>query len=538
MTDALPLRPYQADTITALGAAWNQGHNRAAAVLPTGSGKTVIFSHLAKRAHEQRRRTLVLAHREELLHQAADKLRAVAPGIPVGIVKAARNEHQDAAVIVASVQTLARPKRREQITDIGLLIVDEAHHAAASTYRQTMTHFGAWRGLPTAGLTATMVRQSGGLAEVWPHIVYRRDILEMIGDGYLVDVRGKTVQLAGLDLDTIASRAGDFQDAALGEALDDAEAAQAIADAYRQHAADRPGVVFTPTVATAHSFAEALTAAGIPAAAIWGAMPPDERAETLRRYADRELQVLTNCAVLTEGFDAPWASCVVIARPTRSVGLYVQMVGRVLRPFPGKTDALVLDLTGASTRHKLASIVDLTERQVPAPADGESLTDTAEAAGIPVRRHTGALGWVDVDLFHDSASAWLRTRAGTWFIPAGDYLFFLAPGQQPQTLRIWRHARGAGMQAAPDARDLPLEYAMKWAEIHAAAHSHQLTRRTAGWRAQQPSENQLRICQTHRIPVHPDDTRGIISDRMSVHFASRIIDPWVKSRSAMHTLAA
>lgn len=536
MSDALPLRPYQAATIDAITAAWDRGLNRAAAVLPTGSGKTVIFSHLAKHAHQQGRRTLILAHRDELLRQAADKIRAVAPGIPVGIVKAAENEHADAAVIIASVQTLARPNRRAQIENVGVMVVDEAHHAAADTYRATMGHFGAWRGLPVAGLTATMVRQDGGLAEVWPEVVYRRDVLEMIADRFLVDVRGKAVQLDGLDLDTVASSGGDFQDGALGAALDHAQAAQAIADAYRQHAADRPGILFSPTVETAHSFAEALTAAGIPAAAVWGAMPADQRADVLKRYADRDLQVLTNCAVLTEGFDAPWASCVVIARPTRSVGLYVQMVGRVLRPFPGKDDALVLDLTGASTRHKLASIVDLTGRQIPQPQEGESLAEAeARGAGTPVQHPAGALGWVDVNLFGTSASAWLRTRGGAWFIPAGTAYYLLAPGVEPETLRVWRWTKAEKFQAAPNARDLPLEYAMRWAELYADRRARPISHRDAGWRSRPASPAQLETCRRFRVPTVPGMTQGAASDAIAMHFASNVIDPFI---TAARTSAA
>lgn len=536
VTESLPLRDYQAATITALTEAWDQGVNRPAAVLPTGSGKTVIFSHLAKQAHQQGRRTLILAHRDELLRQAADKLQAVAPGAPVAVVKAAENKHADAAVIVASVQTLARPNRREQIHDIGLLIVDEAHHAAAETYRQVMGHFGCWRGLPTAGLTATMVRQDGGLAEVWQQVVYRRDILEMIAEGFLVDVRGKAVQLDGLDLDTVASTGGDFQDGALGAALDHAQAAATIADAYREHAADRPGILFSPTVETAHSFAEALNNAGIPAAAIWGAMPADERADVLKRYADRELQVLTNCAVLTEGFDAPWASCVVIARPTRSVGLYVQMVGRVLRPFPGKSDALVLDLTGASTRHRLASLVDLTDRKIPQPQEGESLAEAeARGTGTPVRHPAGALGWVDVNLFGTSASAWLRTRGGAWFIPAGTAYYLLAPGTEPETLRVWRWTKAEKFQAAPNARDLPLEYAMRWAELYADRRARPISHRDAGWRSRPASAAQLETCRRFRIPTVPGMTQGAASDAIAVHFASNVIDPFI---TAARTTAA
>lgn len=529
MTESLPLRPYQADTIAAINEAWDRGVNRASAVLPTGSGKTVIFSHLSKQAHDRGHRSLIIAHREELLTQAADKLRAVAPGIPLGLVKAEHNEHQDAGVVIASIQTLARPKRRQQITGIGTLIIDEAHHAAADSYLEVMKHFGAWRGLPTAGLTATMTRQDGGLSDVWPEVVYSRDILEMITDKYLVDVRGKTVRIADLDLDDVATRGGDFQDGALGAALDHSQAAQAVAEAYLEHAADRQGILFAPTVATAQSFADALTAAGIKAAAVWGAMAKDERADILERYAKREIQVLTNCAVLTEGFDEPAASCVVIARPTRSPGLYIQMVGRVLRPFPGKTDALVLDVTGVATRHKLATIIDLTGRHIPQPQEDESLAEAAaRGAGTPIQRPNGAVDWIDIDLFGDSTTAWLRTTGGTWFIPAGSGCqYLLAPGEERGMVRIWRWTKTEGFVSAPNAQDLTLEYGMRWAEHYAARRARSIASRESGWRSRQATDSQISTCAKFRISLPHGATQGTASDAIASFFASRTIDPWI-----------
>ncbi|MFD9405293.1 DEAD/DEAH box helicase, partial [Streptomyces sp. NPDC060011] len=355
-------RPYQVDAIEALRKGWAAGTNRLAVVLPTGAGKTVVFSHLAHQMLDTLNggRVLVIAHREELIEQAAAKLLAVDPMLRVGIVKAQRDDHADADVIVASVQTLAVAKRREAIRDIGLVIVDECHHAAARTYMEVLEHFGAWRGVPVAGFTATMTRTDGGLAEVWEDVVFRLDILDMIGDGYLCDVRGKRITVDSLDLDKVRTRGGDLVDGQLGKALEDSGALDAIAKAYVDHAGDRPGVVFTPTVATAQAAAAALEAAGITAAPVWGGMSRDDRRATLARYSAGDVQVLTNCMVLTEGFDAPHTSCAVIARPTKSPGLYVQMAGRALRPAPGKRDALLLDVMGASTRHKLASMVDLT----------------------------------------------------------------------------------------------------------------------------------------------------------------------------------
>ncbi|MEV1006110.1 DEAD/DEAH box helicase [Streptomyces sp. NPDC049881] len=526
MPETLPLRDYQRAAIDALHTGWEAGGTRLAVLLPTGAGKTVVFSHLAAEQHARGVRTLVLAHREELIQQAAAKVRAVAPHLRVGVCKAERNEIRGTDVIVASVQTLAGERRRRAIQGIGLVIVDEAHHAAAPSYREVLDHFGCFASTPAAGFTATMKREAGGLGDVWEDIVYRRDILDMIADRHLVDVRGKTVRVDGLDLNAVKTRAGDLQDGQLGQALDDSGAAYVVADAYREHAADRPGVIFTPTVDTARSMAEVMTGAGVPTAAVWGDMPREDRAATLERFRTGDIQVLSNCMVLTEGFDAPWASCAVIARPTKSAALYVQMVGRVLRPWKDKTDALVLDVMGASTRHKLASLVDLTGAEIEPPAEGESLAEAAVREDLaPPRLAKGAVGWQDIDLFHNSPARWLTTAAGTPFIPAGraGYLF-LAPGEDPGSFRLRRWDTGQGIQAPNPDTEYPLEFAMRWAEIFAAQLAPALSQKAARWRSGRPSPKQLEFCRRNRLPVPPGASAGEVSDLMDTAFASRRID--------------
>ncbi|MEU8688843.1 DEAD/DEAH box helicase [Streptomyces sp. NPDC048665] len=525
MPEALPLRDYQRAAIDALHTGWQAGARRLAVLLPTGAGKTVVFSHLAAEQHARGIRTLVIAHRDELIKQAAAKIRAVAPHLTVGIVKAEFDEHQDADVIIGSVQTLAIPRRREAIRGVGLVIVDEAHHAAAPTYIDVLKYFGCFESTPTAGFTATMQREDGGLAEVWERIVYTRDILEMIADRHLVNVRGKAVHVGGLDLDSVKTRHGDLQDGQLGQALDDSGAALVVADAYSQFASDRAGIVFTPTVDTAKSMAEVLSSRGIRTAAVWGDMPKEERADALSAYAAGDVQVLANCMVLTEGFDAPWASCAVIARPTKSAALYVQMVGRVLRPWEGKRDALVLDVMGASTRHKLATLADLTEREL-AVKDGESLAAAAldgDPDALPALRSV-AVDWQDISLFDQSAIRWLRTPGGTWFIPAGDALYFLAPGDEPGAYRIRRSTPAEGVRAPSPDPEYPLEFAMSWAEIYAQRSARQLARRGAGWRHRPPSPKQLAYCRYKRIHVPAGATAGDVSDLQAVHEASSRLD--------------
>ncbi|MDP9949153.1 MULTISPECIES: DEAD/DEAH box helicase [Streptomyces] len=520
-------RPYQVKAIDALTAGWAvSNNNRLAVVLPTGAGKTVVFANLISGMLNQLngRRALVIAHSKELIDQAAEKIRAVRPDLRVGIVKAQFNDHHDVDVIVASIQTLAVERRRKAIQDIGLIIVDECHHAAARTYMETLEHFGAWRGVPVAGFTATMTRQNGGLAEVWEEVVFTLDILDMIRDGYLVDVRGKRVVVEGLNLDKVKTRNGDLADGQLGQALDDSGAADVVADAYKEFASDRPGVVFTPTVATAQTMADAFNDAGIPAATIWGDMPKEARQTALKWYENGDVQVLTNCMVLTEGFDAPWTSCVVIARPTKSPGLYCQMVGRGLRLHEGKQSALVLDVLGASTRHKLASIVDLTGKDVSAPKEGQSLGEASDeddlAAAAP-----GQVEWEDVNLFHESPVRWLQTDDGLWFIPlkASTYLFLIR-GAEPGTYRLRFHDPAQGVLAPGVDNEYPLAEAMAWQESRARQLVNPaFFERAARHRDRAPSAKQRAWCRYKRVLIPAGSTAGEVSDLMDIHEASQTL---------------
>lgn len=525
-------RPYQVDAIKALTAGWTGLNNRLAVVLPTGAGKTVVFANLISEMLDQLggRRALVIAHREELIKQAADKIRAVRPDLRIGVVKAERDDHQDVDVIVASIQTLAVERRRNAIGDIGMVIVDECHHAAARTYMEVLRHFGAWDGVPVAGFTATMTRTDGGLAEVWQEVVFTLDILEMIEDGYLCDVRGKRITVPGLDLDSVKTRNGDLQEGQLGQALDDSGAAEVVAEAYRLHAGDRPGVVFTPTVETAQSMAEAFTAAGIPAAAVWGDMPKDDRATVLGQYKAGTVRVLTNCMVLTEGFDAPWTSCVVIARPTKSAGLYCQMVGRALRlsPETGKTDALVLDVMGASTRHKLASIVDLTGREVVMGDEEQTLREAVRETEEKAKRviDFSRVQVEEIDLFHGSSVRWLKTESGVWFIPVADAAFvFLVRNPVDRTYWLRRFDLNNGIVGPKRDIPLPLADAKAWLEQQARTMgSRWLAARTAPWRNKPASVKQLNFCRANGIRVPHGSTAGEVSDLQAVHQFTTVLN--------------
>lgn len=348
----ITLRRYQAECLEAVQAAWRRGIQCPAVVLPTGSGKTVIFAELAQRfIREGRGRVLVLVHRDELAAQAVDKIRKAAPHLTVGRVQGADDEvHED--IVVASVQTLSHHRRLHELTwsqagdpsaVIGLVIHDECHHTLSETY---MAIRDAFAHAVQVGFTATFERGDGGpLPVVWQEVAYTRSIWSMVRDGYLVPVRGRSVTVGGMDLSGVKRRGGDYAARPLAAVMTQSGAPVVIASAMRRYATGRRSLVFCPDVVSATATAGAI---GTGAALVTGTTPRDARNRIYEAFRAGEIRTLVSCMVLTEGFDMPEADCAVIARPTRSRPLYKQMVGRVLRPFPGKSDALVLDIVGAT----------------------------------------------------------------------------------------------------------------------------------------------------------------------------------------------
>lgn len=507
MSALLRLREYQSEAIEAIEADWAAGIRRPAVVLPTGAGKTVIFAHLTARWRAANRsRVMVLVHRDELINQAVEKLHAIAPHLTIGVIKAERHEvNRD--VIVASVQSLRNETRRARVYDIGLIIVDECHHAVARTYRETLTHFGCmfsganeeWSSLGVSpalavGFTATMTRgDDESLGEVWQKVSYRKDIRWFMRRGYLLDVSGKRVEVDDLDLSGVKRSRGDYQDGDLGQAMMESLAPELTAKAYAEHAGDRSGVLFAPTVAAAGMFSDAMNDTGIKSELVHGATPIGERREIFARAHAGVTQVISNCGVATEGTDVPIWSCAVIARPTSSAGLYVQMVGRVLRPYVGQgagqpiEKALVLDVAGATRKHKLASLVDLAGRTYREDIEpDESLLQhddredeyeegldlfgpAGQAPGLEWEFATGPTRTVEVDLFEQSRQTWLTTAGGIFFLQAGELRYvFLAPAATPGLFDVawaWSRRKGGGFT---EHRDVPLEYAMAWGEDYAS----------------------------------------------------------------------
>jgi ATP-dependent helicase IRC3 len=348
------LRPYQREAIAAVLLARREGFRRLLVCLPTGAGKTVIFSELVRMA---RRPVLVLAHREELLEQARAKIEAALGDLRHGVVAIERGAERaplDAKVLVCSVRSLheERLARVMRGRDLGLVIYDECHHAPAADNLRILEQLGAfdegWSGT-LLGFTATTARGDGkGLESVFERIVYTRSLPELTDDGYLAPLRGYRVSTA-TDLRAVTSTTLDFREAELAEAVDIQERNALVARSIQELARDRRTIAFCVTVNHARNLCHALNALGVVSGIVYGDMPADARRLALQEFRDGRTQVLTNVAVLTEGFDDPGVSCIAMARPTRSEGLYAQCVGRGTRLMPGKRDCLILDFVDLST---------------------------------------------------------------------------------------------------------------------------------------------------------------------------------------------
>lgn len=355
-------RDYQIEAVTETKKLWDKGILNVLGVLPTGCGKTITFAWLIKSILQPGQRALILAHTDELVRQPRDKMLMVWPDANVGISKA--NVQQiDRQVICGSVATLANKKRMDALLAAGpidILIVDECHHAVANSYRTIIKRLReANPRMRHLGVTATPNRADGkGLIIEYEAVAFDRDIWWAVEQGFLAPPLGYAID-ARLDLSDLKTRGGDFDEGELAAALDAANWKDLIIDKWKELAAGRKTLAFTATVPMARALAKAFNDAGVKAD--WVSGEPyttlERRQQVLRDYQFGDIQIVCNCAVLTEGFDAPETSCIIMAKPTKSAPLWIQCVGRGSRIFPGKTDFIVLEF--ADMGHTAVQFTDL-----------------------------------------------------------------------------------------------------------------------------------------------------------------------------------
>lgn len=354
MAETQTLRPYQQQARERIHAEWENGHTRTLLVLPTGTGKTIVFASVAADQVRAGHRVLILAHRGELLEQAADKLQR-----STGLVSAV--EKADATclntwfrVVVGSVQTLQRTARLERFPHdyFGTIIIDEAHHAITDGYRRILDYFGSAKVL---GVTATPDRgDMRNLGEVFDSLAFEYKLTDAIKEGYLCRIMAQTIPLK-LDISSVTMSGGDYAVGDLGTALD--PYLEQIAAEMAQRCKGRKTVVFLPLIKTSQKFRDLLNSHGFCAAEVNG--QSTDRKEVLADFDAGKYNVLCNSMLLTEGWDCPSVDCVVVLRPTKVRNLYSQMVGRGTRLSPGKSDLLLLDFLWMTDKHELCRPADL-----------------------------------------------------------------------------------------------------------------------------------------------------------------------------------
>lgn len=584
----MSLRPYQEQALASIVGELAKGNNRLLMQMATGLGKTRTFSALldypellAWRETTQNHRTLVIAHREELLDQSCETLRTLNPSRMVSIEQGGRYANRHSDVVVASIQTLAASKCRRLLDLIrfqpfGVVIIDEAHHAAAPSYRTVLVHLGflppedasddendeevdaealqadlaAWDAVaPTdrllLGVTATPNRSDAvGLGCVFQSISFTYPIRKGVEDGWLVPIVPWVVDTS-VSLDGVRTNRGDFNQRELADAVNNEHRNGLAVDAWHKHAHLRPTLAFTVDVQHAHDLAGAFRAKGIRAAAISGETPKDERRALLNDFKRGQLDVLTNCMILTEGTDLPLTSCILHAKPTKSATLYEQMTGRGLRLHDGKADCIVIDMVDIAKRHSLQAAPML--YGLPpglSSAKGKKLGELAEAWETFQSSHPGInvekLGRVAIEQLQVKASTfnvwevqslgafgagramnWVKTAADTFRLQYpwqdGQETITVAPdllGQfavsctfRPREGNVRQRTLAPSVASADDGAAIAEAYVL--AERRSVTA---LTDKDAKWRKAPASERQLEYLRKKRIPFGPNLTKGTASD--------------------------
>ncbi len=571
---ALALRDYQQECVEALLSFRRGGGSRALVAMPTGTGKSLVFSQVPKYASKK---VLVLSHREELQDQNAAQIQRANPTLRVEVEQADRHASAEAQVVVASVQTFAAsPKRlaRWDPAEFSTIICDEAHHAVAISYLQIFRHFGLvpevadlrdggpegsdlkaaekvrfQEFLPApgtpflVGFTATPSRtDKRGLEYIFDEIAYSRTIREMMEAGWLCKVRGVRIE-TGADISGVKMQAGDFQEKALAEEVNTLERNGQTVKAYQEHAPGRHALVFCVNVEHAYDMQQVFVEEGLTAAVVVGSTPSEERHAIIRDYRDGKVMVLIGVMVFTEGFDAPETDCVIMARPTRSSLVYTQAIGRGTRIAEGKEDLIVIDMVDLASKGVMVQSVNTLFGLPPKLKISED-TDvlTAQmiveeaAAGLPLRLFDEAKSLEDLQqkarefdplaatavedwVARLSPNAWVKTSFG-YTISAFDYGQLGIVTNMLGGGELRRRVKGEGpttlgffhtVYEAIQAGDVWLGEVM----------GSGVLKRDARWRGMPASKAQLTALKRMKVEYPPNITKGGASALIDSHKAKR-----------------
>lgn len=525
---SITLRPYQETCVQRVLEAYQRQPQGGSAlvVLPTGGGKTLCFAEIARRLGLT---TLIIAHREELLHQAADKFRMIDPTTLIGQVGAGRHEW-GAPVTVASVQTISRPEHLKTLQRFGyqLVVIDECHHSAADGYRAVLD---ALPGAFIVGVTATPDRlDRQNIETIFGEPVFSAGIIEMVEQGYLCDLRAVAVKTS-TSLDGLHTQAGDFKQDELEELIDTSERNERVVNAYLEHAKGRQALCFAVTIEHAQHLAEAFLEANVHAAMVCGETTPEERRRLLHDYERGTLEVLCNVGVLTEGYDHPATSCIILARPTQSRALFVQAIGRGTRLAPGKRDCIILDITDNCLKHRLQpvtlssvlgkalqdreSLIEAKVREEEEREKGQFLSEREQQE----RRARVTNRAQDLLINLLAPMDWKRRASGAYYLEVGEknHKITLIPSEETEGYYTVKAALAPDYTWQTWLAHAPLEWAQRHAEIkakilQAGEKKRVLVDSTAPWRIHPASVKQCYMLRKFGIEHKPDITAGEASD--------------------------
>jgi superfamily II DNA or RNA helicase len=546
------LRPYQQEALNSVVEFSDKGINKQLVVLPTGAGKTVIFSHLPK-IKKDTLPMLVLAHRSELLDQARDKILASNPHLTVEIEQADRKAgHVD--VVVASVATLGRnntPRIMAYPQDyFNTIVVDEAHHAAAPSYRRIIDYF---NNKFLLGVTATPQRSdSVRLVDVFDEIVYYKSIQDLIEDGWLCPLVGYRVK-TDTDISDVEIVNGDYSQSKLEDKIDNPERNALIVSSYLNLAMASKAIVFASGVKHAENLALSFKQASVPTEVILGTTPREERERILQTFSSGLTKVIVNVGVLTEGFDEPSIEAIILAKPTRSTLLYTQIVGRGTRLFEGKEHCKIIDIADTTKGKKPIGLPTLLGLPPEFDLQGQSLTDVAKkfeeledyCPGEAVRVLTLEdieLAYTRINLFMPpppnpvvqeySKLVWAEVGNDDYYLGLSNdeslRIHSDALGRWNVTLKD-NHTKEVKLLGMCDTMREAFARSDKWVQNNRSA-SMSLLDQSAAWRQDAPTDKQQKLLKRIGIPITSDLTKGMASQIISRYYENNPKPKWLQNK--------
>ena len=515
------LYPFQKEAKEAVLCHWEKGNRAALISMPTGSGKTIVFSEILRSSlSADAGRGLVLVHRDELLRQGIEKMGLVWPEVSLSAVEAGSTSYSG-QVTFGSVMSVVR--RLDEIPRIDKVVTDEAHHAAAGSWLKIYKRVGDanpdWCHL---GVTATPIRAKGtsDLDTIFGKPVYVKSIFELIVEGYLCRLKGLEVRTE-VSVEQVGVHAGDFIAGELSQVINTNDRNRLIVENYLELASERKALVFAADLRHAGNLTDMFKACGVNAAWISGGTPTHERRSILGSLRDGRIRVVINCMVFTEGFDEPSLDAILVARPTRSLVLYCQMIGRGLRPYPGKKDCLFIDFVDNSSRHRLISMQELlmfyqtkrTERSVaellarkiardrrrPFGRKGQrgsviDLSPTQLPLLVSLENLSSSVR--EIDLFGLDAFAWHRAEGSHYAHVNDDLILVIRPDPSVDGYNLYAVFSKAGLYGTLFEAPVDFDVAYGCANAYLFDYGDRyLATRGPQWRSHEPSEGQRNLFQ-------------------------------------------